>query len=1319
MRENLMFFVLLILYGAVVNGSLHLSEPMALEAWDDDSSADVFDAQESHPSTNEEAAKAQSRVKADQEKSVTKSRQSPKGPKVEQLGHQASSKLKDTRVCFFRTKCFFKGRLKSKVNEKAETAHNNKIRKTGGNAVKLKFYVQSQCGSKTHQFYVLRVTDYESRKDSKSNANEAKEAICKFGTYFSQRKLDGKIENIYSSPEDKKFASRIKEGVLESLSKKIHKAASQKVKRREKGSAVSYLFEDQDTRGTFKARHTIRHEGGGVVTLVESKLYDLQGLNNQESEDKTKSHEVLDGQKMDIEQKGDSETKIGGDGRAKDLKEKDKLSVGTTRKLHPKPIVPSPSPGKTKFNTGTTVERIGRQTIKKNCRRRKSNAEFEADIDSEFGGFRVRRFRTPLSQDEMETEDWKRSPHEPYLKLQKAKHLLSNSGKKGFPVRKLTALVHENNVEQVFHHGFELYREGKLSLLSMKKVLGAIADIRSEPSYRKLLDVLHSKVAAPTLRTQAVVSLLHRVDEDAAPLFVVNSVAHLASQPRDRMHAGATMLLGALLRKHPASEMVMTHLDRMKDELATLSPNSKRTRMRACTLISAFANAGRHGRQYAQTIRPFLRSKNEQVRDAAEKTLDDLGVPRQIWSDDQKTDDIEQKEQQTAQQQTPAADEWEPWSKEPQSQNDWAPWNKHHAPDPDEWDPWDSSEDLQLDTSNVPTMTLDYAHPKYAKYPYIDKVDGEESYSRDSFLNLLDVDPDEGFLPMQEKPTKSGDTPTFGGSKKIIDLKISLAGGGPFSVKGQIQAGARWSTHALGGNAMGFIKAKVLHFGSELVRIGAHGKLYPSDKKEGGASGGIGWYLMILGMKVAGDDYPIEAPDIHFGVCPKDVWTAPGARRRPPTMFFKTLFKFSTRFMIGPVPCKLTISVVGGVGYGIIFGAYPGGCGGFALIAGSYPRGRVDIIMEAAVDIGIASAGIEGMLMILRGDVPGYIVGTPFDLCARIDLELQALSGKIFVFVKVLILGKFKLKILEWEGPIVRIHILKICLNFKKPIGQIGAKGSQKKPWNGVDPPSWEKKVDKKLAGAFGKNFRMFPGPNDYDPTAPKKKNPSWPEKSTGNPGWPNNPPQNDGKGVDTNSDWPYDDNGGANSNSNGGANSNSNGNGNGFPNGGPPRDARKREEKIFREAKNRDNGNNGHGNGNGNGNGGYNGPYRPSVEPYEPEIAAAREITRYAERVAKHLENPVSKHAKDLRWNSNDKDIKVLPIPVNHNIGGTAGVPHEFRIAAGEHPTPHYNPELQESIEVEQKRQQETQYEENSLRSSIQDIADIYGQPHYSPDAE
>lgn len=139
----------------------------------------------------------------------------------------------------------------------------------------------------------------------------------------------------------------------------------------------------------------------------------------------------------------------------------------------------------------------------------------------------------------------------------------------------------------------------------------------------------------------------------------------------------------------------------------------------------------------------------------------------------------------------------------------------------------------------------------------------------------------------------------------------------------------------------------------------------------------------------------------------------------------KDLYKIdqslSYRFSIGPVPMKAKVGFRGGVGYRWLLEIAPLQAG-----ASVTPYAHADAYAQAGADVGVASAGVGGKLVLVSAAVPimgaiafQYIDQPELVYSLSADADLDALSGELYAYAKINYIwdtwkGKFSLY--KWKG---------------------------------------------------------------------------------------------------------------------------------------------------------------------------------------------------------------------------------------------------------------------------------------------------------------
>jgi len=958
------------------------------------------------------------------------------------MGAVPVESLKDTKICYVNKACLFRAENKVAVKEHSESPRQHGHEEDNGMSTKIRFQVRSRCGSKTHQFFKLHVTYYKREKNRGSATNTA--FILKFPVIFNQRRATGKIEKIYFAKNDPKFSRRIKHGLIDNLAKKIHPGALHHVDPANSNSTaanstapaagpeVTYLFEGEDLGGLYRARHRLRVEDNELV-LLEDKMYrtDL----DVQKHAKTKGVQK-DGQKMAMKKKGLSKTTVGPGGRIRQLKQTDKANLGSTKKQTGKerPVAPTGSTGKTKFDVGTTITRLGSFSIKQRCAKANETLtlDIEQDIDDYLGGADYRAHHRQLDQLELMEEEEVTQLAQHSMR-QQALALLHSGNFKGV---ELLAVADESNIAEIARTGRKLFADKKLSIESMEKVLSVVSSVRCDASYKELLAVLVAQHAPYPLRQQAVVALLHDVDEAPPPWYVVDTVADLASNDKDMMADQATMLLGALLSKHPEAEGTHKVIDMMQSELDGIKVRDGSKAMRSIVLLGALHNIGKPAHRVGPSVAPFLGSMFKEVRVGAIDCLHKMGYSykeRKAMRHFMHLPDFNGKLPERvveARRAAQLARERRKFEVSDRGLGEIIPprYGKKRTP------------------PAGATMLVDD--------PGTGSSGGANGYDAD---NADDMRKDDG-------------NREDGG--RLSEVRIPLCGSTNFGVNVHLTSGSTWSAKVGQGFGQIGLEISVFFFKMEVMTVAANYAFYqnitilPSGQLKV-PTGRMSLTVIFIMMKVLEMVQPITSQDLFKGgACPKK-FLGPGRKAgwRGEKKKSLILFMFKFLFPVGPLPMVIDIRVIGFMGYQLIGAIFPdcsyqsdkgliGVMGGFAPLAG------VDIKMTASISIGVASAGIEGLLHILKVKLPLYGVTNTVYACGRIDFEIEALSGQIDAFVKIL-KKKFTVRILTWVGLRIYLGLSNMCkavlpghfppLVYEKPKVK-EKKKPRKKKW-------WEKKL--------------------------------------------------------------------------------------------------------------------------------------------------------------------------------------------------------------------------------------------------------------------
>lgn len=131
--------------------------------------------------------------------------------------------------------------------------------------------------------------------------------------------------------------------------------------------------------------------------------------------------------------------------------------------------------------------------------------------------------------------------------------------------------------------------------------------------------------------------------------------------------------------------------------------------------------------------------------------------------------------------------------------------------------------------------------------------------------------------------------------------------------------------------------------------------------------------------------------------------------------FSVTFFDGSQRFWLGPIPVRVKASASGSAGF-----AFESTIGIFAVDAHLTPTAKAYATASCTADILVASAGVEGNMTFIDAALPtsGQLTLTTsgIDYQASSDLSLTYLAGRLNVFAKAFIGGKYQKKIADWSG---------------------------------------------------------------------------------------------------------------------------------------------------------------------------------------------------------------------------------------------------------------------------------------------------------------
>ena len=149
------------------------------------------------------------------------------------------------------------------------------------------------------------------------------------------------------------------------------------------------------------------------------------------------------------------------------------------------------------------------------------------------------------------------------------------------------------------------------------------------------------------------------------------------------------------------------------------------------------------------------------------------------------------------------------------------------------------------------------------------------------------------------------------------------------------------------------------------------------------------------------------------------------------TEYKKTIPGPGTMFLVGPLPISITSEFNAFVGLDKTpqpFQKLPAACninqnGKMTMFLG--PRASADVTVRAALDAFVASAGIEGQLILINDTFGGYLTteiapaGNTVSITPKLSYKFQHLAGKINLFVELDLLvytKKWSIEIINFDG---------------------------------------------------------------------------------------------------------------------------------------------------------------------------------------------------------------------------------------------------------------------------------------------------------------
>jgi len=421
----------------------------------------------------------------------------------------------------------------------------------------LDFDVSSQCGTNTADLYRLDIKDLSAQKKDGARLAQAQ----KYPAFFAVNKATGVVNHIYTAELEEPSLVGIKRALITSLTRKMDTVAQAKAI--SSGSA-EFDFSDVDASGPYSAHHILSKDTKGRLVAVESKEY--------KSKADAPAH-------LPVRHKLKASATFAADGSVSLLSQTDKLAVGQDSKSEVKSQ--TPDLGVATMTSEYKLRRLANRHLV-DCATAKSMLDIESQVRGAIGTFVKAAPSTALllpSSGAMSSDM--------STTLLQASTMLAGQ----FAVNDLSELLSPITTKLVVDHAWQLLRDDSLDTDGMKKVLGALARVRSTDSYDALLAALRDKSLNPELRQQAAISLIHDQDEAHAPGFVLASVAGLAKDQDDDMSSPGLLLLGALLDGNK-SPQAAKHRAAILSELQSLDHAKAENVPRTVALIGALENAG-------------------------------------------------------------------------------------------------------------------------------------------------------------------------------------------------------------------------------------------------------------------------------------------------------------------------------------------------------------------------------------------------------------------------------------------------------------------------------------------------------------------------------------------------------------------------------------------------------------------------------------------------------------------------------------------------------------------------------------------------------
>lgn len=264
-------------------------------------------------------------------------------------------------------------------------------------------------------------------------------------------------------------------------------------------------------------------------------------------------------------------------------------------------------------------------------------------------------------------------------------------------------------------------------------------------------------------------------------------------------------------------------------------------------------------------------------------------------------------------------------------------------------------------------------------------------------------------------------------------MKI-LAASKDVITKTEGRLGVKYGKRELGGRGKVTINCRIYFYKIQLAKVDFNSGQQPSMSRTG-TQGQASMIFMGVGQPLATipSSFPGKGGTQYGGFCPSSWWDVSLPSPPKHQEWTKTWFEVHFVFAIGPVPVKITIKIVGMLGYSFSWGAWYECIGGQSMAntdaadpdaeghgdagaVGAAIHGNVDLIVKAECNVGGAKVEVIGKLKLYHGTTPGWTKMDNRIGCAEFSTKMQKMYGKIELIVTIGAL-KFTKILAEWNIP--------------------------------------------------------------------------------------------------------------------------------------------------------------------------------------------------------------------------------------------------------------------------------------------------------------